>query len=112
VRRHILRRRYGHAGDSDVTPVIFRVWPNGQIIALFPTLPGDTYGVYVTSYEHIGQHGMADLGLVRRTRPAKPEEYASLKRELEQGGYKLKVYARATVGMRKQLMANLQKARG
>jgi hypothetical protein len=65
--------------------VVFRVWPKkegGGVIALFPTL-GE-------SYEHMGGHGSYDPGIVNRTKAAKPEEYASLRRELEGGPYNYK----------------------
>lgn len=78
--------------------VVFRKWYNGDIIALFPQEPADRYGMFCQSYEHIGQHGGADYdGVVRRTRPAKPGEYADLKDELVGIGYDdLQVAARVT----------------
>lgn len=87
------------------TPVIFRKWkprkefdePGGDIIALFPADPG-TRDVYTcSSYEHVGQHGSADpYGVMQATVPAKPEEYADLKAELESYpyGYNFKIYHR------------------
>lgn len=83
--------------DADVTPVIFRKWNNGQIIALFPCEPGTYCSDTCGSYEHIGQHGSATPDSVMlMTRPAKPEEYTALKRELESApfGYRFKVCAR------------------
>ena len=80
--------------DSQPVKVIFRKWKsNGEIIALFPEIPHDVNGVYSESYQHIGQHGAADpQGVVSiYTNPAIPEEYADLKRELEQIGYVLRV---------------------
>jgi hypothetical protein len=81
------------------TPVIFRKWPKsegGDIIALFPTEPGTNDPYDCSSYEHVGQHGSADPnGLISRTKAATPEEYADLKKELKQIGYKdLVVYQR------------------
>lgn len=83
------------------TVVVFRRWPtnesvgryqgmgdriSGGIIALFPELP--TMDGFIDSFEHVGQHGMADYsGVVRRTTPATPEEYANLKTELESQPY-------------------------
>ena len=101
---------------KEVTPVIFRVWNrkkdveniNGEVIALFPTLPASTSDrSLVESYAHVGQHGPADLGIIHDTRPATPAEYASLKRELEGPPYeyKLKVYARVAPWMRAKLRA-------
>ncbi len=51
-------------------PVLFRVWPKsegGGVIALFPTIPEDRHGNLVSSFEHVGQHGGADLhGMIQR----------------------------------------------
>ena len=99
-----LRRRYGRSGSGEpVTPVIFRVFPKkegGDVIALFPTLPGSHEWWTCSSYMHVGQHGAADCrGLIDSTRPATPEQYATLKRELESIGYKLKVCHRVTSDM-------------
>ena len=78
------------------TPVIFRKWKprkefdeeGGDIIALFPTEPGTNDPYTSSSYEHVGQHGSADpVGLIQRTTPAKPSEYADLMAELESVGY-------------------------
>jgi hypothetical protein len=78
-----------------INKVVFRVWHNGDVIALFPELPFDRDGLYCTSYEHVGQHGSADYhGCVCLTRPAKPHEYRDLARELENRGYRLKVVHR------------------
>lgn len=81
---------------NEPTKVIFRKWPNGDIIAIFPEVAGDANGVYCRSYEQIGQHGAVDAqGLVSsRTAPAKPDEYADLKAELEIIGYTLAIISR------------------
>jgi hypothetical protein len=81
--------------DTEQTVVIFRKWnksfDNGQsIIALFPYINGSMN--YVMSYEHIDQHGDADYHyVVSNSKLAKPEEYADLKKELEDIGYNLKI---------------------
>lgn len=82
--------------DKEPTRVIFRRWYTEQdgsgTIALFPDL-GERGGM-VSSFEHVGQHGAADLaGVIARTRPATPGEYAALKAELEgiPYGYRLDV---------------------
>lgn len=69
--------------------VIFRVWrDSGDVIALFPREPFDQAGRYCTSYMHVGQHGAASYhGVIQRTRPARPEEYQPLQRELESAPY-------------------------
>jgi hypothetical protein len=73
------------------TPVIFRKWPEsegGDVIAIFPTEVGTLDPYTSSSYEHVGQHGSADpVGLIQRTKPAKPSEYADLLAELESIGY-------------------------
>lgn len=80
-----------------MTPVIFRKFDDGDIIALFPTLPSDSDFVEVTclSYMHIGQHCAASLEIISGTKPAKPNEYKDLLTELQSIGYSdLKVYKR------------------
>lgn len=75
--------------------VIFRKWPNGDIIALFPELPFDNMGYLCECYEHVGQHGCADPAIVYRTKLAKPEEYEDLYNELTHYcGYDLQVIKR------------------
>jgi hypothetical protein len=73
------------------TRVIFRKWYRQQdgtgVIALFPDDAWNRSGM-CASYEHVGQHGGADLaGVISRTKPASPDEYAALKRELERPPY-------------------------
>lgn len=68
--------------------IIFRKWPNGDIIALFPQISASIYGYSCNSYEHISQHGAANYSLVvSKTTLAMPAEYAELLAELEQIGY-------------------------
>jgi hypothetical protein len=78
--------------------VVFRKWKdNGDVIALFPEIPADIHGYYCDSYEHVGQHGGADYyGVVRQTRLARPEEFASLARELTMIGYAIRPIRRAS----------------
>jgi hypothetical protein len=74
--------------DDDI--VIFRRFPDGDIIALFPCMPAECLNPWpCQSYMHVGQHGAADPRIVHDTRSAKPNEYATLKAELEQIGYRL-----------------------
>ena len=88
--------------DREITEVVFRVWKpkynygrKGEVIALFPYI--DEGRGRVLSYMHIGQHGAADYyGVIQDSYPAKPSEYADLKRELENVfGYNLKVIKKA-----------------
>lgn len=86
--------------DKDETPVIFRADRAGEfkgvVTAVFPTIPADSYGETFSCYGHIGQHSGATWDWYHTTRPAKPEEFADLKRELEAApyGYRLKVYSK------------------
>lgn len=89
--------------DAEFTPVVFRAERSGQfkgaVTAVFPTLPFDSAGHYMTCYEHVGQHGSCAHGWYCKTRPARSEEYADLFKELESIGYRLKVYKRITADM-------------
>lgn len=81
--------------DNENTTVIFRKWraEPKSVIALFPYEPGSV-GKPETcqSFEHMGQHGAADLaGVMSATRPATAEEFAALKRELESKPYDYKL---------------------
>ena len=82
----------GHLSER----VLFRCWKSsGDVIALF--LDQSTDDGYVGAYESVGQHADADYGVVlRKTRPAKPAEYAMLLKELEGAPYfyKLRVVQR------------------
>jgi hypothetical protein len=78
--------------------VVFRKWKDtGDLIALFPELPSDSYGVYCDSYEHVGQHAAADYyGVIRHTMPAVRSEYRRLAAELRRIGYRLRPLKRAS----------------
>lgn len=79
--------------EKDVlkTLVIFRKFRGGDVIALFPAeLVGD-HG-HCSSYMHVGQHGAANyIRLLTTTVLAAPQEYKTLKKELESLGYNLDV---------------------
>lgn len=80
--------------DSSITKVIFRQFPDGEVIALFPELPGTIDPNTCLSYMHYGQHGSADTGIVRNTYPCDPQDYESLLKELVSIGYNLKIVKR------------------
>jgi hypothetical protein len=83
------------------TIVIFRKYPKGDILAIFPEIPADRWGTECMAYQHIGQHGGGDCNLMMRaTKPAKVSEYKDLKRELEMIGYVLDVRERTTPEMK------------
>lgn len=82
--------------DDAFTPTIFRRYRDGDIIALFPTIPADPQG-HCLSYVHVGQHGAADPGhVIAHTRPARPDEYADLLHELAGIGYEVRPILRRT----------------
>ena len=87
------------------TKCIFKIFPEGDVIALFPELPSDTNGVYYhcLSYQRVGQHGSASVDLAR-LKAATPYQYASLKVELEQLGYELEIVKKFS---RKMLQARI-----
>ena len=78
---------------KNFTPVIFRKFKDGEVIALFPTLPGTRQSFTCQSYLHIGQHGPADLGIIQDTTRPTYDEYKDLLVELVSIGYDdLKLY--------------------
>ena len=83
----------------EVTRTVFRMF-KGEVVALFPDISNDGFERRmgdIQSYQHAGQHGPADYtGVMRDSRPATPEEYAPLQRELESApfNYKLRVVKR------------------
>lgn len=85
------------AQDTETTRVLFRVerGRTREVTAVFPDL-AQGWGTDVMCYAHVGQHGSCSMEWLRGTRPAKPEEYADLKAELEAEpyGYNLVVLAR------------------
>ena len=79
--------------DPEVTKVIFKKVKSGKfkgdVDAFFPNHEANRGKI--AGYSQIGQHFEADLGYFWDLAPAKPEEYAPLKKELESIGYKLRV---------------------
>lgn len=72
------------------TLVIFKMEGKGKDaspIAFFPEDPGTHSPYTCTCYAHLGQHGSADTGYAAKLKPATPEQYAPLLRELESIGY-------------------------
>lgn len=82
----------------DALPVMFRV-SDETVTAVFPTLPADASGM-LTCYAHVGQHGACSQDWLRTTRPAAPDEYRDLLRELDGLGYHVRVVSRQTNAMR------------
>lgn len=72
---------------EEQTRVIFRKYPDGDIIALFPDIIANRLGD-IMCYEHYGQHGAADYkSVIDATEPASENEYNALMHELQQIGY-------------------------
>lgn len=87
------------------TPVIFRKWKNGEVFALFPTLPHNWRHELCTAYTHVGQHSGA-VCCQPNTKLATPEEYADLLRELGRLGHdSLRVVKRITASMHLERIA-------
>jgi len=68
------------------TPVIFRKYKDGEVVAIFPTIPG-TQSYDCMCYHHIGQHGVTDQTIINVTKPCTPDEYKDLLEELVSIGY-------------------------
>lgn len=69
----------------DGTPVIFRKYSDGEVIALFPSMRNDNY---VMSYMHNGQHSDADYYMVMKdTKPCSESDYTDMLHELQTIGY-------------------------
>lgn len=71
------------------TRVIFRKFRSGgDIIALFPHLPGTNDPTTMSCYQHLGQHGaMGERAVAPLTVTAVPSEYGNLLAELKRVGY-------------------------
>jgi hypothetical protein len=82
------------------TDVIFRMEGDSPL-AIFPAITEDRLGRSVACYAHIGQHASCDIGYASRLRPATPEQYADLQRELVRLGYDLNTVSRFTPTHRK-----------
>ena len=96
--------------DTAATKVIFRKYPTGEIIALFPEDPGTSSSHTCSCYQFVGQHGSADPhGVIESTFPARPDDYADLKEELEDIGYVLDVKQKYTSAMFDKRKAELKR---
>lgn len=102
-REHFHQATRGQFLPDPAVIVVFRQWrarrdqdvAGNGIVALFPELPGNFDIATCQSFEHTGQHGAASLtGVMNRTRPATPDQYAALKRELESAPYRYRLIIR------------------
>ena len=76
--------------------VMFRKFKDGDVIALFPEMLGNYHPYTCGSYRHFGHRGSTSVNIIQCTKPAKQEEYAGLKKELELIGYELEIVKRLT----------------
>ena len=80
--------------DNFKTDVMFRVESDGAILAVFPH-DVETNAGHVAAYTNKGQHTTVDYNYcIKNCKPAKPEQYADLKRELEGIWYSLNIVQR------------------
>lgn len=89
--------------SSREVKVLFRKYPEGDVVAIFPELPADNLGWSCMTYQHVGQHGGGVCsGIVENTRPATRADYEALLRELGRIGYsRLRIVKRMTPQMLK-----------
>jgi hypothetical protein len=82
----------------ETVKAVFRRDRGGIVFAMFP-YDIATHEGHCTCYEHVGQHSAADYtACIATSRPAKPDEYAPLLRELETRGYNVQVIKRRNRG--------------
>jgi hypothetical protein len=83
--------------EDEPTLVVFRVYPDGEVVALFPEIPAADNGRLCSCYALVGQHGAADFRQVQHdTRPATKAQYWHTQVVLERLGYTLKVRQRVS----------------
>ncbi len=80
--------------DKHKTPVIFRMFKDGDIIAIFPAQAGTNDVNTCGSYMHIGQHSACSVDIASIARIAHVSEYRYLRKELEGLGYNLHIIKR------------------
>lgn len=71
-----------------MTPVIFKKFPEGDVIAIFPE---DWQGIGTRqSYQAKGQHAPCSVALITELPDAMPDDYTELQNEMEShGAYEL-----------------------
>lgn len=94
------------------TKVIFRKWKDtGDVIAIFPEIPGTHDATTCLMYEHVGQHGAGDAWhVIASSVPASGQKYLDLIVELERIGYDLQIckrYRRHFVDTRKAALLSI-----
>lgn len=92
--------------QEEKTKVIFRKFPDGEVIAFFPELPGTNNACTCLNYMSIGQHGTGPA-TCEGTKWTTPNEYWNLYIELLRIGYSLTVVSRFTRQMCHKRIASL-----
>lgn len=100
-------------------PVIFRKerGKNGEVTAVFPAMPQDAGGHFMTCYAHIGQHSGCSFGWYWNTRAATPEDYGDLLAELRtiyehgEDPVELVIYRRITPQHRREFVRESRRFR-
>ena len=83
--------------DKHKTDVLFRKFKTGELIAIFPGIPGtNKWYKDCMSYMSCGHHGACDLSIINQTLKAKTEDIRDLVKELEALGYNLNHIPRIT----------------
>lgn len=72
---------------QNIEAVSFRVFPEGDVIAIFINDEYAGPGNGLSSYQHVGQHGGCSYDLLHELRPASKDEYMPLLKELKSIGY-------------------------
>lgn len=100
--------------NNETELVIFRVYPDGDVIALFPLIAVDTLGGNCQSYMHVGQHGAANPNIVvSQTKLATPNQYEDLLGELKRIGYEnLKIVKRFRYWHQEERQKQIKEIRG
>lgn len=81
--------------EDQETIVLFRVDNDGVCFAIFPFEPVNRSGTLVSVYARVGGHSSGDLrGMIDTSRPATPEEYRAIERELTGYPYRYKLAIR------------------
>jgi len=72
------QRSHATKKQPDCLDVVFRAFPDGDVIALFPGVEEGSGSIM--SYQHIGQHAAASRSLTHQLRAATQAEYARCSR--------------------------------
>ena len=83
--------------DEHLTPVIFKLDRGTQSpVAFFPQCPGTRDPATMLCYSQTEQHACASVDYYRKCKPATPDQYTPLRREIEAIGYKIAIRRRTT----------------